>query len=176
MGTVKFALLSWFSIVRDVWRQQFSVLSKKTNNISVVSSHFHLYLRISALRLPTVYFSQWLSRNTITKFYQTWYIHIYMFEKKSHNFDQEPTYNACALGCMVVYSTTIEASNKQLDKSNVRSRLIPEYIDWLIYWLMDGWIDWSIDWSIDWLINCLMDWWIDWTSLFSSSLTMYNIK
>ena len=54
MGTVKFALLSWFSIVRDVWRQQFSVLSKKTNNISVVSSHFHLYLRISALRLPTV--------------------------------------------------------------------------------------------------------------------------
>ena len=29
-------------------------LSKKTNNISVVSSHFHLSLRISALRLPTV--------------------------------------------------------------------------------------------------------------------------
>ena len=28
---------------------------KKTNNISVVSSHFHLYLRISALRLPTVH-------------------------------------------------------------------------------------------------------------------------
>ena len=28
--------------------------AKKTNNISVVSSHFHLYLRISALRLPTV--------------------------------------------------------------------------------------------------------------------------
>ena len=56
MGTVKFALLSWFSIVRDVWRQQFSVLSEKTNNISVVSSHFHLYLRISALRLPTVCF------------------------------------------------------------------------------------------------------------------------
>ena len=54
MGTVEFALFSWFSIVRDVWRQQFSVLSKKTNNISVVSSHFHLYLRISALRLPTV--------------------------------------------------------------------------------------------------------------------------
>ena len=54
MGTVKFALLSWFSIVRDVWRQQFSVLSEKTNNNSVVSSHFHLYLRISALRLPTV--------------------------------------------------------------------------------------------------------------------------
>ena len=57
MGIVKFAWLSWFSIVRDVWRQQFSVLSKKTNNISVVSSHFHLYLRISALRLPTVYLS-----------------------------------------------------------------------------------------------------------------------
>ena len=54
MGTVKFALLSWFSIVRHVWRQQFSVLSQKTNDISVVSSHFHLYLRISALRLPTV--------------------------------------------------------------------------------------------------------------------------
>ena len=54
MGTVKFALLSWFSIVRDVWRQQFSSLSKLTNNISVVSSHFHLYLSISALRLPTV--------------------------------------------------------------------------------------------------------------------------
>ena len=54
MGTVKFELLSWFSIVRDVWRQHFSVLSQKTNNISVVSSHFHLYLRISALRLPTV--------------------------------------------------------------------------------------------------------------------------
>ena len=54
MGTVKFELLSWFSIVRDFWRQHFSVLSQKTNNISVVSSHFHLYLRISALRLPTV--------------------------------------------------------------------------------------------------------------------------
>ena len=54
MGTVKFELLSWFSIVRDFWRQHFSVFSKKTNNISVVSSHFHLYLRISALRLPTV--------------------------------------------------------------------------------------------------------------------------
>ena len=54
MGTVKFALLFLFCIARDVWRQQFSVLSKKTNNISVVSSHFHLYLRISALRLPTV--------------------------------------------------------------------------------------------------------------------------
>ena len=54
MGTVKFELLSWFSIVRDVWRQHFSVLSQKTNNTSVVSSHFHLYLRISALRLPTV--------------------------------------------------------------------------------------------------------------------------
>ena len=27
---------------------------QKTDNISVVSSHFHLYLRISALRLPTV--------------------------------------------------------------------------------------------------------------------------
>ena len=55
MGTVKFELLSWFSIVRDVWQQHFSVLSQKTNNISVVSSHFHLYLRISALRLPTVW-------------------------------------------------------------------------------------------------------------------------
>ena len=64
MGTVKFALLSWFSIVRDVWRQQFFVLSEKTNNISVVSSHFHLYLRISALRLPTVYYKE-LMKNTM---------------------------------------------------------------------------------------------------------------
>ena len=54
MGTVQFALPSWFDIVRDVWRQKFSVLSKTTNNISVVSSHFNFYLRISALMLPTV--------------------------------------------------------------------------------------------------------------------------
>ena len=56
--TVKFALPSWFSIVRGVWWQKFSVLNKKKpKNISIVSSHFYFDLRVSALRLPTVLWS-----------------------------------------------------------------------------------------------------------------------
>ena len=50
--------------------------ANKTNNFSVVSSHFHLYLRISVLRLPTVNHNTCDQKSQFTKPIYSIYYHI----------------------------------------------------------------------------------------------------